>query len=507
MHRLSCSFVLLWLAGLSPAMAQLRGSLEITVFDEATKKPVAARMHLTDARGRPVRPPKTIYWRDHFVIDGALDLKRRPGKYTFELERGPEYKVRSGHFSIEPRGESSHAFGLERFSDMKQHGWWSGDLHIHRDPRDIETLMRAEDLHIGPVITWWNKKNDWKGRSLPENPLVAFDKNRFYHLMAGEDERAGGALLYFQLAQPLPIAGAQREYPSPVTFMKMARKEPRVHIDAEKPFWWDVPTWLATGWIDSIGLANNHMQRSGMLANEAWGKPRDAAIYPNPLGNGLWSQHLYYQILETGLRIPPSAGSASGVLPNPVGYNRVYVHCGPELAWDAWWEGLRAGRVVVTNGPLLRPTVNDRLPGHVFVAEEGESLTLQPALTLSVRDRVDYLEIVKNGQVLHKVSLRDYAQAAGRLPTVTFQSSGWMLIRAVTANPTTYRFASTGPYYVEIGQRPRISRRAAEFFRDWVQERMGRIKLDDPEQRRRVMKPHERALAFWNDRIRAATAD
>ena len=48
-------------------------------------------------------------------------------------------------------------------------------------------------------------------------------------------------------------------------------------IDAEKPFWWDMPIWLASGKIDSIGLANNHMQRDGMLTNEAWGNRATAA--------------------------------------------------------------------------------------------------------------------------------------------------------------------------------------------------------------------------------------
>jgi hypothetical protein len=27
--------------------------------------------------------------------------------------------------------------------------------------RDIELLMQSEDLHIAPVITWWNKQNPW----------------------------------------------------------------------------------------------------------------------------------------------------------------------------------------------------------------------------------------------------------------------------------------------------------------------------------------------------------
>ena len=75
---------------------------------------------------------------------------------------------------------------------------------------------------------------------------------------------------------------------------------------------------------------------------------------PGPAGNGWWTQEIYYHLLNAGLRLPPSAGSASGVLPNPVGHNRVYVGLGAgKLSYSAWLEGLRKGHCFVTNGPLL----------------------------------------------------------------------------------------------------------------------------------------------------------
>ena len=135
-----------------------------------------------------------------------------------------------------------------------------------------------------------------------------------------------------------------------------------VWIDIEKPFWWDVPTWLASGQVDSIGLANNHMNRRGMYEDEAWGRPRDAKRLPPPRGNGFWTQEIYYHILNCGLRIPPSAGSASGVLNNPVGYNRMYVQLDGALSYPGWWDGLRAGRVFVTNGPLRRVRADGQPP-------------------------------------------------------------------------------------------------------------------------------------------------
>ncbi len=493
------------LPGLAAAAS---AELEIRVTDADTGQLIPVRMHLKDARGKPVRPRRLPFWHDHFVLPGKTVLELRAGSYTFEMERGPEYKIRSGHFTVARGDADTKQLTMERFADLKKEGWWSGDLHIHRSPDDIELLMQAEDLHIAPVITWWNERNAWADSPPPESLLVQFDGDRFYHLMAGEDERGGGALMYFNLRQPLPIAGADREYPSSCHFLKLASAKQGVHVDIEKPFWWDMPLWIASGMADSIGLCNNHMQRDGMLTDEAWGKPRDTFEYPNPHGNGLWTQEIYYRLLNCGVRLPPSAGSASGVLPNPVGYNRVYVFCGKQLSYETWWQNLRAGQVVVTNGPLIRdPRVNGELPGHVFTADQGETLQLQTALNLSIREKVDYLEVVKNGDVLHQVRLQDWAKAGGKLPEVTFQRSGWMLVRAVTNNPKTYRFASTGPYYVEIGGRRQISRSAAQFFMDWVYQRARTLELPQGDQRDAVIVYHRAARDFWQRMLDNANAE
>lgn len=65
--------------------------------------------------------------------------------------------------------------------------------------------------------------------------------------------------------------------------------------------------------------------------SEVWGKPRVAERLPARLGKGCWMQEIYYHVLNCCLRLPPSAGSTPGVLPNPVGDNCVYVHVGPVL--------------------------------------------------------------------------------------------------------------------------------------------------------------------------------
>ena len=53
-------------------------------------------------------------------------------------------------------------------------------------------------------------------------------------MLAGEDEREGGALLYFNLPAPLPITDAGREHPSPSAFLQLARQNPAAHVEVRE---------------------------------------------------------------------------------------------------------------------------------------------------------------------------------------------------------------------------------------------------------------------------------
>jgi hypothetical protein len=147
------------------------------------------------------------------------------------------------------------------------------------------------------------------------------------------------------------------------------------------------------------------------------------------------------------------------------------------------------------------------LPGHVFQADAGREIELTIALNLSTRDKIDYLEVIQDGRPVHEVRLDQFAKAKGKLPPVKFEKSGWFLVRAVTNNPATYRFASSGPYYVEIGYERRVSKKSAQFFLDWVMERARRIKLESPEEREQVLAPHQKARDFWQAKVERANAE
>jgi hypothetical protein len=65
----------------------------------------------------------------------------------------------------------------------------------------------------------------------------------------------------------------------------------------------------------------------------------------------------------------------------------------------------------------------------------------------------------------------------------------------------------TAPYYVVIGDQPRVSKKAAQFFLDWVYERAKQIKLDDAEKQKELLDYHRKARDYWKKLVDTATAD
>jgi hypothetical protein len=294
---------------------------------------------------------------------------------------------------------------------------------------------------------------------------------------------------YLNLSASLSLPAPKTETASALKILKEVRGQRGAWADLTHAAWRDLPVLVARGQVDSIRIAGEQLCRDRVLSDPKGIQPRDRKLFPGPRGAAEWTQEVYFRLLDCGIRIPPSAGSASGASPNPVGYNRMYVHVDGRLSYEKWFGAFRAGRVTVTNGPLLRPMVHGQLPGHVFTVPGGVPAEFQIGLTLSTREPISYLEIIRNGQIYKTIPLDEYAKT-GRLPPVRFDRGGWFLVRAVTDLPKNYRFAMTGPYYVEVDGQRRISRRAAQFFLDWVGELPG----------------DQAAHDFWRDLLSKANA-
>ena len=112
-------------------------------------------------------------------------------------------------------------------------------------------------------------------------------------------------------------------------------------IDGEKPIWKNVPVNVALGGLDALGVVNNHFHpHETLLDAEKWGSmQRTDPTYQSPHGLAQWMMDLYYSFLNCGFRLPVSAGSASGVMPSWVGYERVDVKLSGPFSYEQWFQG------------------------------------------------------------------------------------------------------------------------------------------------------------------------
>lgn len=478
------------------------GRLVLTVIDESDGKPLPARMHLTNERNRNRRPSGLPALGNHFEFDGKLELELPLGNYKFKISCGPEFYAHSGHFRINDFADDVQTVTMKRFVNMKLEGWWSGDLGVARGRHDLPLLVRAGDINVAEVITWTDTASLWARQAMPGDPVERLGDYHLLNIMAGHDATSGGGLTYHQLAKPAQVTSENGSGVQAAEYAAAARARGGfVEIDA--PYAWDMPLWIARGVVDGVRIAGPHLETEGIVEIAEGYRGRDRKDYGGADGLGRYTQDTYYHLLNCGLRLPPTGGTGSGITEIPVGYNRTYVYCGDSFDYDLWWQNLRAGRVVVTNGPMLRPFVEGNPPGHLFEAAAGKRLSLEITLQLAFADKVEYLEIVKNGAVAHHIRLDDFARRNGMLPAVEFDESGWFLIRAVTNTPDTYRFASSGPWYVQIGDQPRVSKQSAKYLLDWVYERARSI----DEQDRETLAAWAAARNWWLERLKQATVE
>jgi hypothetical protein len=108
------------------------------------------------------------------------------------------------------------------------------------------------------------------------------------------------------------------------------------------------------------------------------------------------------------------------------------------------------------------------------------------------------------------VRLSEWKQKKGRLPPLSFDDSGWFLVRAKASNQDAYYLASTGPYYVEKAGRPQVSRASVQFFLDWIaaaEAHIRELKTVDDAARQSLLAEQAAAREFFEELLAMANAD
>jgi hypothetical protein len=147
---------------------------------------------------------------------------------------------------------------------------------------------------------------------------------------------------------------------------------------------------------------------------------------------GIGGSSLWFDFLNLGYRLAPSAGTDymwDFTLP---GAERSYVHVSKPFTLQAWFDGLKRGETFVTNGPMLQFTVNGRPMGSELKLKTGDKLIIEAKASINPDiDVLDSLELIEQGEVAKTVKAKDAQPARLTLHHETTATHGtWFLIRA-----------------------------------------------------------------------------
>ena len=441
---------------------QLWGSLRATIVDHESGRAVKARCYLTDAADQSWSPSGAITYvkplERHFIASGEFQIALPPGAYILRVERGTEYRPVIRRFEIGATEIHDEKIELARWVNMNARGWYSGDLHNHRDWQEMSALLLAEDLNLAPTLTNWvigyHTMPTTRLTTIPGQAVRRVDATHAYSIFDNEIEGLGpasGAVDLLALHSPLGVNNDQLG-PVYTSYTEMTHRQGG-YVDAEKITWRDSAALIALGQVDFAGLVYNSFTPHGVEVG--WGvNPIEKPQYATPANAPLWAMDLYYKFLNCGFKLPVSAGTASGVKPVPLGYDRVYVKLSGPFSYDGWFRALKAGRSFATNGPILFLTVNGNEPGGSIVfpaTKEGPAGRLKVHAEVTSVGDLERLEIIWKGQVVKTVEASSTTQHLSLDFEVDAQSSGWFAARAFERPTETVRFAHTSPVYVKVG--------------------------------------------------------
>ena len=455
---LSFFLVLPSLAG--SAFSQKQG-LSGSIVDSQSGKPLTARVRLSQGTQSIIPTGFTFYDRRgerHFYVPSTFRLALEPGQYTIRLERGKEFLPIEETFAISADQEVQRSFKLKRWINMESSGWYSADLHIHRPAEVMAETLLGEDLNVAPLISnhYWTQWDSLKKAPRPAVPLVKVDDTHVFSVGGYEIERiieGPGAVALFGLDLSLDFDGYEL-YP-PASYLTRKAREQGGYVDGDKPFWLDVPVNVALGEIDFMEVACNHFFPRSVDADlKRWASWKPEAGFDGwDKGFALWIMDLYYKLLNCGFQLPASGGSACGVKPLAVGYNRVYAKLDGPFSYENFFRALKAGRSFSTNGPILDLKVDGKGIGSRI--DFSGKTTISIEATAESGSELEALEILVNGE--SRVGTRGKGKLISR-QTLDVDKSIWVAARAFEKSDQTVVFGQTSPIYIlKDGQPVRIA--------------------------------------------------
>jgi TolB protein len=435
---------------------------------------IAARVQVVTANGHPAFASGQQAWLDgqtgavFSYSPGVLEYDVPVGQVRVTATHGFEYLPMEWPVDTAPGFESNVTLELARVGGPSFDDWYSGDHHFHLNyggqtllaPEALVAMMRGEDLDVATPLSanLHTRRIDeqYFAWTRHEPPLIQFGQEVRSHFL-GHTGHIGVKALYWPWywGPGYPVYGLDNR--SNHEALQQTRAQGGVNsyvhpVSTRTPFGGKAPVGIplelvsdaVLGDVDTIELA---------------------CLWSDELGTA----DAWYRLLNVGVPIAPSAGTDAMVdffRTMAIGTTRVYVHVPAPFTLERYLAGLEAGRSFVTNGPLLRFSVDNVEPGGVVKGARDKALwRLEVASALPY----EHVELLVNGVVAWSGAgnAKPGSQIFGG--AIAIPAGGWVAARVhggTTVWPAmdSYPFAHTAPVWIgSVGSTDAAAaRRAAE---------------------------------------------
>jgi hypothetical protein len=457
-----------------PCRVSIRGEDGTWYFPEATTTEASAVSYRKQAIGH------TDIVVMHTTLSAHPFVVRLPeGRYTLTAERGKEYHLERMPFTVRDKPYTV-VVKLKRWMNMAARGWYSGDTHTHRSLAELPNVMLAEDLNLAfPLIDWVREafvppidRREGSFRDpgtaairVDANHLIVPRNTEYEIFTVGGKEHTLGAFFAINHKTSLDLG-----VPPVVPVADRAHREGAL-IELDKHNWpWSMAL-VPVMPVDLFELSNNHVWETEFAFRDFGEAPapemaieRDAKGFTERGWIDFGFKN-YYALLDCNFRLRPTAGTASGVHPVPLGFGRVYVHLDGTLDAGAWLKGLNAGRSFVTTGPMLFVTLDGHEPGHRFPQTTAARRDYPLAGSIASATPLDRIEIVLNGEVARTFRPANRRTERGSFESpfetsMTIERTSWIAVRGFEKlEDGRERFAHSAPFHIDVAGKPLSPRR------------------------------------------------
>jgi hypothetical protein len=447
-------------------------TVHVRVNDAATGQPTPVRIRFVGPDGQYLAPlgrlthfatgrnqdvGGNLLLRDdaYAYIDGRCEIFLPPDPITVEVHKGPEYVPIQREVILGP-GKLALRLAVERWIDLRQEGWYSGDTAVFcLSPHAALMEAAAEDVAVVNLLVGklWDEVAD---RTIIPNSL-AFSGQKpaleapGYMVVVNTNNSHwfhGSLGLLNCHRMVLPLSFEDEEFPG---------------------------QWRLADWCDQChrkGGLVTWRERDTSWREEPDGLPGEGladlilgkidALEADKVGEWSANGHeVWYDLLNCGCRVPLVGGSTKDSNELALGCTRTYARLQPgeALSYKSWIEAIRAGRTFVTNGPLLSLTVNGQDPGGtVSITPEQRTVHVRA----EARSWVPFtrLEIVANGRVIAARQPSGSPTVAILEEDLSLPGACWLAARcwgiADVLDAADYDSigAHTSPVHVAIADRP-----------------------------------------------------